>query len=77
MGKTTSILFGSKRKLKRVESFEVRCEEKMIKQVNSVNYLGVQIDDDMSGNSIVKEIIKKANTRLNFLFGYKNMLNFE
>ena len=77
LGKTTSILFGSKRKLKRVESFEVRCEEKIIKQVNSVNYLGVQIDDNMSGNSIVGEIIKKANTRLKFLYRYKNMLNFE
>ena len=77
LGKTESILFGSKRKFKNVESFEVRCGEEIIKHVNSVKYLGVQIDDDLSGTSIVKETIKKANTRLKFLYRHKNMLNFE
>ena len=77
LGKTESILFGSKRKFKNVESFEVRCGEEIIKHVNSVKYLGVQIDDDLSGTSIVKETIKKTNTRLKFLYRHKNMINFE
>ena len=42
-----------------------------------MKYLGVQIDDDLSGTSIVKETIKKANTRLKFPYRHKNMLNFE
>ena len=37
----------------------------------------MQIDDDLSGRSIVKETIKKANTRLKFLYRNKNILNFE
>ena len=77
LGKTESILFGSKKKLKNIESFEVRCGEEIIKHVKSVKYLGVQIDDDLSGSSIVKETIKKANTRLKFPYRNKNMLNFE
>ena len=77
LGKTESILFGSKRKLKNVETFEVRCGQEIIKHVNSVKYLGIEIDDDLSGNNIVNEITKKANTRLKFLYRYKNMLNFE
>ena len=77
LGKTESILFGSKKKLRKVESFEVRCGEEIIKHVKSVKYLGVQIDDDLSGSSIVKETIKKANTRLKFLYRNRNMLNFE
>merc|ERR1712121_580770 len=77
LGKTESILFGSKKKLKNIESFEVRCGEVVIKHVKSVKYLGVQIDDDLSGSSIVKETIKKANTRLKFLYINKNMLSFE
>ena len=31
----------------------------MIKQVKSVKYIGAQIDENISGDSIVKEIIKK------------------
>merc|ERR1712033_13885 len=51
--------------------------EVVIKHVKSVKYLGVQIDDDLSGSSIVKETIKKANTRLKFLYRNKNLLNFQ
>ena len=36
----------------------------------------VQIDNDLSGKSIVNDIIKKANSRLNFLYKYREMLNF-
>ena len=77
LGKTESILFGSKRKLKNVETFEVRCGQEIIKHVNSVKYLGIEIDDDLSGSNIVKEIATKANARLKFLYRYKNMLDFE
>merc|ERR1711888_325942 len=47
------------------------------KACKSVKYLGVQIDENMAGDSIVKEIIKKANTRLKFLYRNKNLLNFQ
>ena len=68
---------GLLRKLKNVESFEIRCGEEIIKHVKSVKYLGVKIDENMSRDSIVKEIIKKANTRLKFLYRHKNLLNFQ
>ena len=61
LGKTEAILFGSKRILRNVESFKIRCGEEIIKRVKSAKYLGVQIDENLSGDSIVKEIIKKAN----------------
>ena len=76
LGKTESILFGSKRKLKKVESFDVKCGNESIKHVNSVKYLGVQIDNDLSGNSIVKDIVTKVNLRLRFLYRYKDLLNY-
>ena len=77
LGKTESILFGSKRKLKRVNSFEVRCNNEVIQHVNSVKYLGLQIDNDLAGDNIVKGIVKKANSRLKFLYRYKDMLSFK
>ncbi|CAL4061329.1 unnamed protein product, partial [Meganyctiphanes norvegica] len=77
LGKTESILFGPKKKLNKVESFEVKCGNETIKHVKSVKYLGLQIDNDLSGISIVNEIIKKANSRLKFLYRCREMLNFE
>merc|ERR1711874_804384 len=77
LGKTESILFGSKRKFKKVESFDVKCGDTTIKHVTSVKYLGVQIDNDLGGNSIVKGIISKVNSKVKFLYKYKDLLNSE
>merc|ERR1712081_62848 len=48
LGKTESILFGSKRKLRKVNSFVVRCGQIKVTIVKSVKYLGLQIDNDLS-----------------------------
>ena len=77
LGKTEAILFGSKRKLRRVNSFTVKCGEIQIKKVNSVKYLGLQIDNDLSGTSVIESIINKCHTRLKFLYRYKDILNKE
>ena len=75
LGKTEAILFGTKRRLRKVESFEVKCDGKIIQNVKSVKYLGIQLDEDLAGESIVKEILKKANSRLKFLYRCKDILN--
>ena len=75
LGKTEAILFGTKRKLRRVDTFAVKCDDEIIQNVKSVKYLGIQLDEDLAGESIVKEIIKKANSRLKFLYRCKDMLN--
>ena len=76
LGKTESVIFGSKRKLKDVKSFEVRCKNIRINNVKEVMYLGLQIDSNLSGENAVMNILKKANARLKFLYRYKDMLNF-
>ena len=77
LGKTEAILFGSKRKLSNANNFNVKCGDVEIQNVKNVKYLGLQLDDDLSGNSIVKGILDKANCRLKFLYRYKEMLNFQ
>ena len=77
LGKTEAILFGSKRKLKRANSFDVKCGEIKVKNVKSVKYLGLQIDNNLSGTSVIEDIVKKCNTRLKFLYRYNDMLNLE
>ena len=60
-----------------MESFNVKCGNKTIKHVNSVKYLGLQIDNDLSGTSIINIIIKNVKSRQRFLYRYKDLLNFE
>ena len=38
-----------------METFDFKCVNETIKEVNCVKYLRVQIDYDLSGNSIVKD----------------------
>ena len=77
LGKTEAILFGSKRKLKNINNFEVKCNDTTIKNVTSVKYLGLTLDNNISGESIVHNILKKASCRLKFLYRYSNILNLK
>ena len=52
LGKTEAILFGSKRKLNSVQDFTVTCDDKIINNASSVKYLGVTLDNTVSGDSI-------------------------
>ena len=40
-------------------------------------YLSLQLDANLGGTSIVNEILKKANSKLKFLYKFKDMLNFK
>ena len=53
LGKTEAILFGTKRKLKQINDFEIKCENVIVKNVKSVDYLRLTLDNDLSGESIV------------------------
>ena len=77
LGKTESILFGPNKNISKVESFEVKCGNETIKYVKHVKYLGLQIENDLSGKSIVNKIIKKANSKLKCVYRCREMLNFE
>ena len=75
LGKTESILFGTKRKLALINNFQVHCNNFLIKSVEKVSYLGLTLENTLSGDCIVTNIIKKASSRLKFLYRYKDMLN--
>ena len=57
------MIFASKRKLKRINSFNVRCEDHNIVSQGKVKYLGLTIDNILSGEDIVNGIIQKVNSR--------------
>ena len=61
LGKTEYILFGPTRKLNKDSQFSVSCNGHDIKGSNNVKYLGLVIDNTLSGESIVQNIISKVN----------------
>ena len=67
MGKTVCVLFGSKRKLRKIDKFSIECNGHTIKAQSSVKYLGLNFDDQLTGETIVNSIVKKVNGRLKFL----------
>ena len=77
VGKTETILFGSKRKLNRVCDFDVKYKNHCIMGVTSVKYLGVMLDQDLSGNSMVSNVIAKALGKLKFPYRQGHFLNSE
>ena len=74
MGKTECIIFGSKRKLRKINNFSVECNGHTIKAQRSVKYLGLTLDDQLTGEAIVNSIVQKVNGRLKFLYRQCNFL---
>ena len=66
--KTECILFGTKRRLRKKKSFTVSCRGESLKSTKSAKYLGVTLDESLSGENIAWEVIKKAGSRLRFLY---------
>ena len=77
LGKTECILFGSKRKVKKVENFQVTCNDHTIVSSKQVKYLGLSIDCTLSGEAIVHSIVNKVNARLKFLYRHSGCLSLK
>ena len=74
VGKTECILFGSSRKLKG-RDFIVKCGDVVINRVMSVKYLGVNLDQHLNFREHVEGLVKKATSKLFFL--YRNGANLD
>ena len=77
LGKTESILFGSRPRLKAQSDWNISCEGTSIEAKDNVKYLGAVLDQCMSGENMVTSIIQKANARLKFLYRKQRFFNFE
>lgn len=74
LGKTESIVFGSKHKLRSHSSLNITCNGTLITSTSAVKYLGVTIDQFLSFNCMAESVIKKAIARLKFLHRKKEYL---
>ena len=73
--KTKSILFGSKRLIKRQQKLKINYGDIEIEQYDSVKYLGCILDNDLSGESMASNALSKINGRLKFLYRNQNYLD--
>ena len=75
VGKTECLLFGSKRRLKKVGLFHVYCDGTLVERVERVKYLGVLIDSNLDGSSHVNSVLKTCAGRLSFLYRNASLLD--
>ena len=73
--KTKSILFGSKRVIKRQQKLKITYGDTEIEQYDSVKYLGCILDNNLSGESMASNALSKINGRLKFLYRNHNFLD--
>ena len=64
---TKSILFASKRKIRKLQKLKIIYNNIRIKQHSRVAYLGCILEETMSGESKANKVISKVNARLKFL----------
>ena len=73
--KTKSIVFGSQKRLKNLDQIDITRGDIKIKQHRSVTYLGCELDQYLSGESMVTKVLGKINGRLKFLCRKKSFLS--
>jgi hypothetical protein len=71
LGKTESILFRSRQKLRSQSNLHITCSGTPIESTSSIKYLGITIDQNLSFCSMTESVLKKANSRLKFLYRKK------
>ena len=64
LGKTECILFGSRPRLKSQSVLCITCKGTAIEAKNTVKYLGVMLEQCLSGASLATSVIQKSNARL-------------
>ena len=67
LDKTESILFWTKHMLSKHSKLAIFCGNNVITSKTVIRYLGVDLEQTLSGTAIVENILKKGNSRLKFL----------
>ena len=68
LGKTQSILFGSKKRISKCSELHVTCNGSVIGSESEVTYLRAILDQTLSGASTARSIITKSTNKLKFLY---------
>ncbi len=70
LGKTESIMFGSKYKLSKEDDLVIKVDGYELTNKTSINYLGCVLDNSLSGTSMARKVFGKVNARIKFISRY-------
>ena len=76
-GKTESIVFGSKRRLKGNNSIEVTCDGQIIASQSCLKYLGVEFDQSLSNSQTADKIVSRSNAKIKFRYRQTRHFNMK
>ena len=68
LDKTESILFGFNKRLAKRRVLQITCNGNDIESGAKVTYLGVTLDQNLSGSSMITKIVSKCNNKIKFLY---------
>ena len=67
-------MFGTKRKLCKFNTLNIVCNGNVIESKSTVTYLGITLDQSISGGAIASNVLSKTSNKLKFL--YRNARRF-
>ena len=71
--KTKTIFFSQ---MKSPQKLNISYRDYSLTQHNTAEHLGCYLDSNLSGESLARRLLKKINTKLNFLWRLSNYLNY-
>ena len=74
LGKTQSIVFGTRKKLCKCNTLNIVCNGNVTESKSTITYLGVTLDQSLSGDVIASDVLFKTSNKLKFL--YRNARKF-
>ena len=77
VGEIESILFGSKRKYHTCSSIQVKCAGTTLTCQTRAKYLGIELDQSLTGERLIDKIICKLNAKLKFLHRQTKNVNMK
>ena len=75
LGKTESILFGSKHNLSKSDDFSVAVGDIIVTSKKEIKYLGSILEANLSCDKMASNVIKKVNQRTRFLYRISSLVN--
>ncbi|KAK1894350.1 Retrovirus-related Pol polyprotein from type-1 retrotransposable element R1 4 [Dissostichus eleginoides] len=75
LGKTESILFGSKIKVSKTDGFSVTVGDNIVTRKDEITYLGSILEANPSCDKMASSVIKKVNQRTRFLYRISSLVN--
>ena len=76
-GKSRVNFLGSKRKLNTCSSIQVRCAGTTLVCQTHVKYLGIHLDQSLTGERVADKIICKSNDKLKYLYRHTKNVNMK